>query len=79
MSTPDSPEHRKYLNRVDTVARIVVAATVVCVIVRLLTDHYVSENTYASGYYYGSKILLWAAEISGIGIIPCLLALIGVS
>lgn len=76
MTSPDSPEHRRYLNRVDTARRSVVVAFAVCVIGFSLFQSYVIEHTWLSAYS-GLRICLWTMWLCGIGTIACLLALAG--
>ena len=71
MTSPDSPEHRRYLNRVDTARRSVVVAFAVCVIGFSLFQSYVIEHTWLSAYS-GLRICLWTMWLCGIGTIACL-------
>ncbi len=76
MTIPDSPDHRRYLNRIDKARKAVVAAFAVCGIGYLLCVIHVDANTWASGYR-GSKTWLWAMQAFEVGNVACLLALVG--
>jgi len=76
MTTPDSPEYRKYLNRVDKASRSVVVAFAVCGIGFALGQIYVGEHIWQS-VYYGPRLVLWGSWSCGIGTIACLLAVVG--
>lgn len=77
MTSPDSPEDRRYLNRIDKAIWTVVVVAVVCGIGYGLCDSYVRENTYASGHYYGPTICIWGTCVCEIGILACLLTGVG--
>ena len=76
MTIPDLPDHRRYLNRIDTARIGVVLAFAVCGIGYALCVSYVHEQTWASGYR-GSKAWLWAIQAFGVGTVACLLAVVG--
>lgn len=77
MASPDSPEYRRYLNRIGTARKIAVVVFAVCGIGYALCCGYVSANTYASGVYFGPSACLWLIPIFGFGTIACLLGVAG--
>lgn len=77
MPTPDSADYRRYLNRLNWVRKAVVVAFAVCGIGYVVCVRNVFQYTSASGFYFGPAAYIWGKWFWGIGLIACLLAVVG--